>query len=210
MEPLLEDMPERLLTERLVLRCPRADDAAAMHAAVCESVDDLRTTMLWAQTAPSLAQSEADCRRLQAKFLLREDATMFMFERRADDREGGFIGGTGMHRIDWAVRKFEIGYWCRTSQQGRGYVTEAVLALKQHAFERLRARRLELRMNDTNTRSWKVAERAGFELEGVLHSDSLSPQGELRDTRVYALTRSGEAGDAANADAGSPAGRAGG
>lgn len=187
MEPLLEDVPERIETERLILRVARGDDAAALNAAVCESLDDLRVYMPWAQSAPSLAQSNADCRRMQAKFLLREDLPMFMFERCADGSEGGFIGGTGLHRISWVVRRFEIGYWCRTSRQGNGYVTEATQALARFAFTQLRARRVELRMDDTNERSWKVAQRAGFAFEGVLRSDSLNPLGVARDTRLYAL-----------------------
>jgi RimJ/RimL family protein N-acetyltransferase len=186
MDALLEDVPEYLETERLILRAARGSDAAALNAAVCESLDHLRRYMPWAQTAPSLAQSNADCRRMQAKFLLREDLTLFTFERRADGGEGDFVGGTGLHRIDWNVRRFELGYWCRTSRQGRGYVTEAAQALTRFAFEALRARRVEVRMDDTNERSWRVAQRAGFALEGVLRSDSLNPQGEARDTRIYA------------------------
>ena len=186
MDALLEDVPECLETDRLILRVARGSDAAALNAAVCESLDDLREYMPWAQTAPSLAQSNADCRRMQAKFLLRDDLPLFMFERRADGSEGDFVGGSGLHRIDWNVRRFEIGYWCRTSRQGRGYVTEAAQALARFAFDALRARRVEVRMDDTNERSWRVAQRAGFALEGVLRSDSLNPKGEARDTRVYA------------------------
>jgi len=195
MEPLLEGVPERIETERLVLRMTRGDDATVLNAAVCESLDDLRAYMPWAQAAPSLAQSHADCRRMQAKFLLREDLAMFMFERGADGSEGAFIGGTGLHRIDWIVRRFELGYWCRTSRQGRGCVTEAAQALTRFAFDRLRARRVEVRMDDGNERSWKVAERAGFALEGVLRSDSLTPLGAPRDTRVYALIGAGPASE---------------
>ncbi len=186
MEPLLEAVPERIETERLILRCACSRDAAVLNAAVRESMDDLRTYMPWAQAEPTLAQSEADCRRMQAKFLLREDLPMFMFERRPDGSEGGFIGGTGLHRIDWAVRRFEIGYWCRTGSQRRGFVTEAVRALAGFAFDRLRAARLEIRMDDGNQRSRQVAEHAGFVLEGVLRCDSLNPQGAVRDSRVYA------------------------
>ena len=193
MEPLLEDVPERIETERLILRIAHGGDAAALNMAVCESLDDLRICMPWAQSAPSMAQSEADCRRMQAKFLLREDLPMFMFERRADGSEGDFVGGTGLHRISWSVRRFELGYWCRTGRQGCGYVTEAAQAVTRFAFERLRAGRVEVRMDDTNERSWRVAQRAGFVLEGVLRSESLNPLGEARDTRVYALARAGEA-----------------
>jgi len=187
MEALLEDVPDQLATERLILRSARGNDAATLNAAVCESLAELRPYMPWAQTAPSLARSDADCRRMQAKFLLREDLPMFMFERAADGGEGDFVGGTGLHRIDWTVRRFELGYWCRSGRQGRGFVTEAARALTRFAFERLQARRVEVRMDDTNERSWQVAERAGFALEGVLRSDALNPQGEPRDTRVYAL-----------------------
>jgi RimJ/RimL family protein N-acetyltransferase len=53
------------------------------------------------------------------------------------------------------------------------------------AFETLQARRVEIRMDDGNLRSRAVAERCGFEFEGVLRRDSLNPAGEPRDTRVY-------------------------
>ncbi|MBC8057608.1 MAG: GNAT family N-acetyltransferase, partial [Rhizobiales bacterium] len=101
------------------------------------------------------------------------------------------VGGTGLHRIDWKVRRFELGYWCRTRCRGKGYVTESSRALTRFAFDQLQARRVEVRMDDNNERSWRVAERAGFAFEGVLRSDSLNPRGEARDTRVYALTGAG-------------------
>lgn len=187
MDALLEDVPEQIDTERMILRMLRGSDAPALNAAVCESLDALSPFMPWAQSAPSLAQTNAECRRMQAQFLLRENLPMGMFERLADGSEGAYVGGSGLHRIDWTVRRFEIGYWCATPRQGQGFVAEAVRALTHLAFERLRARRVELRMDDSNERSRRVAERAGFVLEGVLRGDSLNPQGEVRSTRVYAL-----------------------
>lgn len=189
MEPLLEFVPDSIVTPRLILRSPRASDGPALNAAVVESLEALQPYMPWAQTAPTLAQSEAECRRMQAKVLLREDLPMMMFERAADGSERGLIGGTGLHRIDWKVRRFEVGYWCRSSRVGEGFVGEAVEAITRCAFEQLQARRVEVRMDDGNERSWRVAERAGFTLEGVLRSQSLNPDGEPRDTRVYAKTR---------------------
>lgn len=191
MEPLLEQVPGRIETERLILRTAGSADAAALNRAVCESLEELRLYMPWAQTAPSLAQSEADCRRLQARFLLREDLTFFMFERRTDGSEGELVGGTGLHRMDWRARRFELGYWCRSSHTGLGLATEAARAVTGFAFESLQARRVEVRMDDANERSWRVAQRAGFAFEGVLRSDSLNPRGEPRDTRVYALIDAG-------------------
>ena len=190
MEPcLLEFVPDYLATPRLILRSARASDAPALNAAVIESLAALKPYMPWAQVAPSLAQTEGECRRMQARMLLREDLPFFVFERDADGAEAGFIGGTGLHRIDWTVRRFEVGYWCRTSKCGQGFIGEAVEAITRCAFEQMGARRVEVRMDDGNERSWRVAERAGFALEGVLRQQSLTPTGEPRDTRVYAKTR---------------------
>jgi RimJ/RimL family protein N-acetyltransferase len=189
MDPLLIDMPERIDTPRLILRCPTSADAVAVNAAVCESLVALGPYMPWAQVEPALAQTESECRRMHARFLLREDLAMLMFERATDGSEGAFIGGTGMHRIDWVQRHFEIGYWCRVGAQQRGFVAEAVHALTRFAFDRLKAQRVEIRMDDDNQRSRRVAERAGFRFEGVLRGNSLAPGGELRDTRVYARVR---------------------
>lgn len=186
MDPLLIDVPERIETQRLILRCPQPGDGAVVNAAVCESLDELRPFMPWAQAAPSLDESELVCRRAQARFRLREDLVLSMFELTADGSEGRYVGGSGLHRILWDVRRFEIGYWCRTSCTGQGFVTEAVHALNRVAFDRLGARRVELRMDANNESSRRVAERAGFTFEGVLRGDSLTPQGEVRDTRIYA------------------------
>jgi len=148
--------------------------------------------MPWAVTLPSVDESEAHCRRAHAKFLLREDLAMFVFARNADDAEGELVGATGLHRIDWTLRSFEIGYWRKTGCEGRGFMTEAVRAMARMAFDALDARRVEIRMDDRNVASWQLAERAGFTLEALLRFDSLTPAGEPRSTRIYARVRGAE------------------
>ena len=189
MDLLLIDVPERIATERFILRCPQPGDGAAINAAICATMDELRPWMPWAQAAPLLDESEAYCRRNHARFRLREDLPFFIFEREPDGREGVLVGATGLHRIDWAVRRFEVGYWRRTGLQGHGIVTEAVRALSRMAFDALEARRVEVRMDDGNEASRKVAERAGFTFEGLLRQDMLTVAGVPRDTRVYSRVR---------------------
>lgn len=188
MDPLLIDVPSRLETERLILRCPQPGDGPVLHAAEHETLEELRPWMPWAQMPRSADEAEVYCRRMQARFLLREDLVYFGFERDTGG-EGRFVAACGLHRIDWDARRFEIGYWRRAGCGGRGYVTELAAALARMAFDRLDARRVELRMDDTNVASWKIAERCGFTLEAVLRGDSLTPQGAVRSTRVYARVR---------------------
>ncbi|MBS0435608.1 MAG: GNAT family N-acetyltransferase [Proteobacteria bacterium] len=189
MDPVLIEVPERIETERLILRCPRPGDGPTVNEAERETRAELRPWMPWAHTEKTLDDSEAYCRRMQARYLLREDLAMFIFERDVMGREGRFLGGTGLHRIDWSLRGFEIGYWRRTGCGAQGYVTEAVRALTRFAFDQLAARRVEIRTDDANSASWKLAERAGFTLEALLRGDSLTPFGEVRSTRVYARVR---------------------
>jgi len=192
MEPILIDVAERIATERLVLRVPRAGDGKTVNDAIVASHAELAPWMPWAGTLPTVEESEAHCRRQQARFILREDFVFFMFARGPGGEEGELLGATGLHRIDWTVRKFEIGYWRRTGCAGRGYVTEAVRAIARLAFDSLDARRVEIRMDDNNAPSWRVAERAGFTLEALLRFDSVTPSGEPRSTRIYARVRGAE------------------
>ena len=189
MDPLLIDVPERIETERLVLRRARPGDGAALCEAVRESFDRLRPWMPWALAETSPDESEATVRRMHAQFAAREDLALLIFERAAGGAEGEYVGGTGLHRIDWKVPRFDIGYWCRTRFEGRGLVAEAVRALARMAFDQLAAARVEIRMDDRNVASRRVAERAGFSFEGVLRRELRANDGRLRDTRVYARVR---------------------
>jgi RimJ/RimL family protein N-acetyltransferase len=194
-DPLMIELPEVLPSARLLLRAPRAGDGAALNEAMVESLESLKPWMPWAQTLSTPEQSELTCRQLAVRFAQRTDLTLFMFERLADASCGRLVGGTGLHRMDWNVPRFEIGYWCRPSLQGRGLVTEAVQTLTRFAFHTLRARRVELRMSSVNTKSRAVAERCGFTLEGMLRQASLDVSGRPRDTVVYARVRGVEETD---------------
>ena len=178
-------LPEPFESERLLIRAPREADAEALVEAIAETHEQLRPWMEWAREVPSLAAQRAHLREASSRFAAGEDLPLFLFSRET----GRFVGGSGLHRFDWSVPRFEIGYWVRAACARQGYATEAVRAIAAAAFEALGARRVEIRCSDANERSWRVAERAGFVLEGVLRQEGRHLDGSLRDTRVYALVR---------------------
>jgi RimJ/RimL family protein N-acetyltransferase len=135
--PLLIDLPEQIETERLIVRPPRFGDGPAVNAAIRESIAELRPWMPWAQTEPTIEETEANLRNAVAKFAAREDLRLQLHLK-----DGTFVGSSGLHRIDWTVPKFEIGYWVSTPFAGKGYVSEAVAAFARLAFETLRAARV--------------------------------------------------------------------
>ncbi len=185
-DPLLIEVPERLEGERTVLLMPRAGAGAEMAVVIAQSLSHLKPWMIWAQEAPTAESAELVVRRMHADFIARRDLCFHMVARRADGSPGRLLGGAGLHRIDWAVRKFEIGYWIRPDAAGQGHVGEAVRLLTALAFDRLGARRVEIRCDARNLKSRAVAERGGFELEGTLRNHALGVDGHARDTAVYA------------------------
>ncbi|MCL6509279.1 MAG: GNAT family N-acetyltransferase [Anaerolineae bacterium] len=185
MNPILFDFPDVIESERLIIRGLRPNDGVLLDEAIRESYDQLRPWMRWARHPPTRAETEAYCRQANADFIRRESLGMILLLK----NDGVCLGGSGLHNIDWAIPKFEIGYWLRTSYVGQGYATEAVNALTAFAFDALNARRLEIRADDRNVRSWRVAERCGFALEGILRQCELDNDGGLRDMRIYAKVR---------------------
>lgn len=80
----------------------------------------------------------------------------------------------------------EIGFWAVAEHRGHGYTTEALLRLARWAFTELGIDRLEWRAEVGNAGSRKVAEKAGFTLEGTLRG-ALFNKGTRRDGWVGAL-----------------------
>lgn len=181
--PILLDFPEEFESERLILRPPRPGDGAAMHAAVVESLNDLRPWLPWAENPADADGYEAICRRKYAEWILREDLMITLWRK----SDGAYVGGSGLHRINWDVPCVEIGYWLRTRMVGHGYMTEAVGAITAFAFTYLGANRIEIRIDPRNVRSIAVAERAGYTFEARLKHQDRDVDGTLRDTLIYVM-----------------------
>ena len=84
-------------------------------------------------------------------------------------------------------RTGHIGYWCAPETRGRGVTTRALRLLCKHALEDLGLQRLELITDPDNGASQRVAEKVGFQREGVLRSHLLHPDGRRRDSVMFSL-----------------------
>jgi [ribosomal protein S5]-alanine N-acetyltransferase len=80
-----------------------------------------------------------------------------------------------------------IGYWCAADARGRGVTTRALRLLSKHSLEELGLERLELITDPDNRASQRVAEKVGFQREGVLRSHLLHPDGRRRDSVMFSL-----------------------
>jgi RimJ/RimL family protein N-acetyltransferase len=184
-QPLLIDLPDELVGPRITVRPYRDDDAPALFEAVDQSRLSVGEWMPWVTDYRSVDDALATTRRTRARWVTREDLVVGIFDRSS----GRLLGGSGLHRIDWTIRRFEIGYWLRDSAVGRGYVTETVQVLTRFAFDHLAAHRVEIRMGVRNTRSRVIPERLGFVYEGCMRQAMPDIHGQPGDILVFALIR---------------------
>ncbi|GAB1780065.1 GNAT family N-acetyltransferase [Priestia megaterium] len=183
MNPLLFDFPSEFYTERLLIRMPMPGDGKVVSQAINNSIEDLKPWMQFAQKKQTEEEIEINVRKSYTEFLQRDDLRLHIFLKET----GEFIGSSGLHRINWSVPKFEIGYWINSCFSRKGYMKEAVEGIVNFSLEELGAKRLEIRCDPRNIRSRAIPEKLGFKLEGILENDRVSTDGEtLRDTCIYA------------------------
>jgi len=183
-EPILLDLPEELRGPRVLLRPYRAGDGAAIWEAIEESRTHLAPWMPWLSDQRCREDSEVFARRALARWHLREDLILGIWERGT----GRYLGSTGLHVCSWSLPSFAIGYWIRRSAERRGFVREAVAVLCRFGFDDLGAVRIEIRCDRENERSARVARGLGFTLEACLRNQFLGVEGDVRDVLLFRLT----------------------
>ncbi len=100
---------------------------------------------------------------------------------------GTIVGGAGI-KIRYH-RKYigEIGYFIDEKHWNKGIATQAVKILETIGFEELGLTRIEIWTDPGNKASQRVAEKCGYEKEGLLKKSLRGKQGTL-DAFIYAKT----------------------
>ncbi|MFN8560347.1 MAG: GNAT family N-acetyltransferase [Anaerolineae bacterium] len=190
MDKKLLDLPTALETQRLIVRRYVPGDAPA-YLGMCR---DNRDHLLPYEAenpvrgVETLEQAEALVREFYDGWNAR---TVFFFGAWEKD-SGAFAAQIYLGVDNWRLPEFILGYFADHAHEGRGFVTEAARAVLGFTFGHLRARRVRLWCHETNTRSWRVAERLGFVREGYLRETNnwiLLPDGGLSGDYVYGLLR---------------------
>ena len=152
-ETLHEASTPVLETERLVLRAPRLEDAKTVAALA----NDRR-----------IAENTA---RIPHPYRI-ADAEQFIAVVNKDGGETCFAimfgkALVGLCGIDPREDGPEIGYWLGVPYWGRGFATEAVRAMIDHAFGGLQHETLQAGARVSNPASRRVLEKCGFQWTGV-------------------------------------------
>ncbi|HYH22806.1 MAG TPA: GNAT family N-acetyltransferase [Azospirillum sp.] len=169
-------LPDRIDTERLVLRAFRPEDVP--H--IVPLIGDWEVAR-WLARVP-YPYLEADGRAWVAlSEAMRADGSglNLLAVRRTDGRP---VGGVGL-----TVETGEIGYWLGRPHQGVGYGTEMAGAIVCAAFDTVGLDAVCAFTDPANDRSRRVLERLGFAYGGRREHD-FALRGGLRPAHHYDLT----------------------
>lgn len=166
------------------LQLLKVEDALPFYQLIQKNYERLLTFFpLTAKQGQSLDSTKAMVKERIAKAEKKEFISFMIFKR--DDNT--LLGCIFMKDIDWNIPKAEIGYFIDRDYEGKGIVSGALRTIVHYCFNELNLEKVFVRVSPENIGSRKVAEKIGFELEGVLRRDFKSGDGTLYDVRYYGL-----------------------
>lgn len=147
----------------LVLRAWRPDDAPAVTVAFTDP-----EVLRWADRPPM--SGEADARRWIEERARRRLAGAALYW--AVLARGVVVGSVGLRDINRTDSYAVASYWTMPTARGRGVAGRALARATAYAVEELGLHRVQLAHAVANTASCRVAEKAGFALEGILRGSN--------------------------------------
>ncbi len=100
------------------------------------------------------------------------------------------IGVIYLHQdsLRYQTNTKELSYWMCEEESNKGYMSEALRAVIQHAFVNEKLKGITARCFDANIASRKVLEKLGFRLEGVLSNAVMGYQNIIFSDMLYYLS----------------------
>jgi len=167
-----------LVTERLLLDMPPPTEASR----VLRYLE--RNRVRFEDTSPSGASLSLDLVSAKLSTAIAEYASgrglrLYLLERAAN--ADGPIGDIALTEIvRGPFQACYLSYRIDADYEGRGYVTESIARVVEHAFSDLQMHRIMANYVPSNQRSAAVLHRSGFSVEGLAR-DYLRLNGEWRD-----------------------------
>ena len=121
----------------------------------------------------------------QLKQALDKEQYLFVLADDNHDLKGLFF----IKNIDWRVPKGELAYFIDTKLEGRGIMTRTMAEIVNYSFHTLGMNKLFLLTGIDNIPSRRIAEKNGFEVEGILRKNFKITSGELVDMVYYGKLR---------------------
>jgi RimJ/RimL family protein N-acetyltransferase len=176
-------MPLELSTERLLLRELQPQDAPALFAVFSDPV-----TVDYTEWEPFRTVSEAEWLVNWARTSAEQDPRLVfawgICQHNAQDT--GVIGMVTLSIRNRSIGEASLGYILLRSTWGRGFASEAGIAVVDFGFQQLQLHRITGACSPENVASARVLEKIGMRREGCLIRNKWEKE-QWRDTAIFAL-----------------------
>lgn len=107
-----------------------------------------------------------------------------------DKASGSVVGSTRFMKANLPHQRVEIGFTFIAASFQRTHInTEAKRLMLSHAFEVMKLNRVELLTDYLNTQSRRAILRLGAKEEGILRNHMVMPNGRVRDSVIFSITK---------------------
>jgi RimJ/RimL family protein N-acetyltransferase len=155
-----------LTTPRLKLKPIFELSPQILYDAVQESLPQLQHYLFWVQNGYTMADAENFMTMTRENW---ESGKVYAYAFYTDGCP--FIGSIDIRNKSSSmvphVVTYSMGWWCRSSQTGRGYTTEAAQAVMNEAFRTHNATRVSADADSNNLASQKVMKNIGMQYIGA-------------------------------------------
>lgn len=138
--------------------------------------------------AVELAYAEPDIQRWHGRSVTEDEAPVWIrswSERWIEETgagwavagESGVLGQLSFRKLSLFDGLAEVSYWVLPEARGRRVAVRALCALAAWGFDEVGLHRVELYHSTSNEASCRVAEKAGFPLEGTRRGDAFHADG---------------------------------
>lgn len=155
----------QLQTKRLLLTCFSPEDQGFVFSALSH----LDVILHYGVEYHSLEATKEQMDYFESLYANR----MGIWWKITDKESGTPFGGIGMNNYQMAFNRAEIGYWLLPEHWGRGIISEALPVMIDYLFREWGLHRIEGVVEEGNSNSARVLERAGFVYEGTLRDCEL-------------------------------------
>lgn len=102
-----------------------------------------------------------------------------------DNFTNEFVAFFDLKNIDWSIPKAEIGCYTDDKYAGQGLTTKAMQLFLAYCFDYFNFKKIFLRTHHSNKAAQLLAEKCGFEMEGIIRMDYKTTSGEIVDLIYY-------------------------
>ncbi len=171
-----------LIDDELLLRSFEPEDAQELFRVVEASREHLRPWLPWVDMSTKPEHSLQFIQQSKTQQHNQEGIALGIIYNRH------IIGSMGMHNWDHTLKKAQLGYWIAKEYQGKGIIQKSLAAFIDFLFNKAGLNKVEIHFMVNNHRSARVADQAGFKVEGIIRQSYLM-NGIYHDIAITGLLK---------------------